>query len=698
MATGTAPHDTGPSPRRSSGKSSGKFVEFDQYIDTQLRRTRGQVKSTEIGVRLLTLATGVLIFCLLSAIADHWLIRRGLAIWQRYVLFGGLIIGCGYFFLRTVLPALISRVNPIYAAQTIERSKPSLKNSLINFLLFRQQPETVHTVVFKAMEEQAATGLSQTHLETAVDRTRLIHFGYALIVCVAALALYLVLSPKNPLVSIYRVLAPWSDVAAPSRVSISNIEPADASAFRGQPIQVTADIEGLNSDEKALVIYSSADGQIVDRAIPMVAGDGTRQSAPLPEGKDGVQQDLTYRIDAGDTQSAIFHVKVIDAPTIVVDSVQYKYPDYTGIQPNPITVEHRGDLKAVEGTQVTIRAVANQPIKTAGVDFNCDGKNDISMKPNGQTATATFALSMNAARTGPLFNSYQLRMTNDRRLENSQPIRHQVEVVPDLPPEVAFLAPEHEEITVPLDGQVSLEVRAIDPDFALAEVRLRATSGRESLLDQSLLPDAPHSGPFVGKYQFVPAKLGLKAGDVVRYSAVATDNKAPQANETTTPERRIRITAAENLNPQQGDANQGATSRNRSQQQDGQPKQDNAAQRNPQDKNAGDQKQPQDQNRPQDHRKEENKQDGRGQQPESNQNQNPANNPQLKQNQEQQDQAGGSNQQTKNQTEQNPNQNGAKQDRTDKTDSSNKSDQKDKSDQKSSAGDQSSDKSPDKSN
>ena len=228
MATGIAPHDTGPSPRRSSGKSSGKFVEFDQYIDTQLRRTRGQVKTTEIGIGLLRLAAGVSIFLLVAAVADHWLVRRGLAGWQRYALFGGLMIGCVYFFIRTILPALISRVNPIYAAQAIERSKPSLKNSLINFLLFRQQPETVHTVVYKAMEEQAATGLSQVALETAVDRTRLIHFGYALIACVAALALYLVLSPKNPLVSIYRVLVPWSDVAAPSRVSITNVEPADA--------------------------------------------------------------------------------------------------------------------------------------------------------------------------------------------------------------------------------------------------------------------------------------------------------------------------------------------------------------------------------------------------------------------------------------------------------------------------------------
>ncbi len=81
---------------------------------------------------------------------------------------------------------------------------------------------------------------------------------------------------------------------------------------------------------------------------------------------------------------------------------------------------------------------------------------------------------------------------------------------------------------------------------------IQAKTDRGDLIDAAdgeLLKNAPHAGPFVGKYEFDPAKLGLHEGDVVRYQAVAIDNKTPDGNQAMTPERRIRIVAAEPINP-----------------------------------------------------------------------------------------------------------------------------------------------------
>src|SRR5207245_704301 len=123
-----------------------------KYIDGQLRHTRGQVKMTEIAVGLMTLAVAVSAFFLTVALVDHWVIHHGLNGIERFLLLAVLIVGSGFYFVRAILPAMLGRVNPIYAAHTIERSKPSLKNSLINFLLFRQRPEGVHGLVYKGME------------------------------------------------------------------------------------------------------------------------------------------------------------------------------------------------------------------------------------------------------------------------------------------------------------------------------------------------------------------------------------------------------------------------------------------------------------------------------------------------------------------------------------------------------------------
>ena len=363
-----------------------------------------------------------------------------------------------------------------------------------------------------------------------------------------AFALYFVLSPKNPLVTVGRVMLPWTDIPAPARVSILDVRPGSGTAFRGQPLEVSAEIAGMASDDDAKVLWTTADRQVFDQPIVLhLPANGYRHAAMLPDPKGGLQQDIEYRLVAGDATSPTYHVHVVPAPTIVVDSVDYKYPAYTKLQPG--TIEHRGDLKAIEGTQVTLHAVANQPLKAASIDFNCDGKLDGKMKLDGQNASITFTLLMNETRTGPQFESYQLRSVNNENLQNPQPIKHSIKVVPDLPPDVSFLAPEQEEVTVPLDGQLVLELRAIDPDFALTDLKIRGKTDRGMVFDQKLLPESPHTGPFFAKYQFEPAKLGLKEGDVVRYQAVADDNKEPEANETATPERRIRIVGAENLNP-----------------------------------------------------------------------------------------------------------------------------------------------------
>ncbi|HEY2761386.1 MAG TPA: hypothetical protein VGI75_11600, partial [Pirellulales bacterium] len=262
MATGIASPDSGsgPASKKSAGKpTAGKSVDRSQLIDRQLRRTRGQVKLVEIAVGLLTLGVAMIVFFLAVVLVDHWVLHGGLSSAERFFLFGLLLLGAVYWIAAAIVPKVIGRVNPIYAAQTIERNKPSLKNSLINFLLFRQQRGTVHEVVYQALEQQAASDLSGTHVESAVDRTRLIHLGYVLVGCLAAFVLYFFLSPKDPFTTVERVILPWTDVPAPARVGIADIKPGNTTAFRGQPVHVSAEIQGLGSDEPVKLLYTTVD-------------------------------------------------------------------------------------------------------------------------------------------------------------------------------------------------------------------------------------------------------------------------------------------------------------------------------------------------------------------------------------------------------------------------------------------------------
>ena len=520
-------------------RSGGQLVEFDEFIDAQLGKTRSHVRSVDVASSLMLLTAGTLGYLLLAAMFDHWIVSGGLGFWGRISFLAVYVVGAVAFLVTQVLPLLVYRINPLYAAQTIERSQPSLKNTLVNFLFFRGNPAGVNPGIYRAVEQQAATNLAAAHADTAVDRTKLIRIGYVLIGIFVVCALYTLASPKDLFKTAGRIAAPWADIDAPTRTTITGIEPRDTQAFRGQQIEVSARIQDSGDGGRVMLYYSTADGQIVDSPIEMSLGDDRYDhTCLLPAGEASLQQDLHYRIEAGDAITRPFYVEVVAAPTIFVRALDYKYPTYTGLLAR--RVERLGDIKAIEGTEVTLEALANSEIQSAHVDFDCDGTLDQRMTVDALRAKVTFRLALEEDRKTPWHGSYQLVFKNVEGQQNPQPVRHQIEVTRDLSPEIEFVEPQKAEIDLPANGSVTWEVVANDPDFALRMVKLSAAKGGQPLFDKLVL-DETHRGQFVAKFRFEPAKLGLEPGDVVEYSALAEDNKSPRPNRTETLPRKIRI-------------------------------------------------------------------------------------------------------------------------------------------------------------
>ncbi len=522
--------------------AQGRLVEYEQFIDDQLRRTRSHVRSVDLTGSVMLLVAGSVTYFFVVALIDHWVIPRGLGFIGRLLALAGFVVAAIYYLAADMLPLLLKRINPVYAAHTIERSRPGMKNGLVNFLLFRAQPGALSPVVYQAIEEQAATNLAKGRAETAVDRSKLIHIGYALIAIVLVCALYALFSPKDLFQTVERVVLPWAEISAPTRTAIVEIEPGDARVFRGQQLTVAARVSGLTGEGQVLLYYSTDDGQLVDRAVEMnLPPDGYKYSCLLPAGESSLQQSLTYRIAAGDATTRTYHVEVVAAPTIVVERVNYKYPTYTGLLAQ--RVEHQGDIKAIEGTEITIEALANQDMQSAGIDFDCDGKVDVRMKAEQQAARGTFTLELKEDRQTPRHTSYQLLFKNEQGQQNPQPVRHQIEITRDLSPEIQFVGPKSDELDLPLNGVVDLELVTHDPDFALRTIKLVATLAGRNILEKPLL-DEVWRGQCDRKFRFEPRRLGLKAGDVVEYLAWAEDNKDPLPNRVATPPRRIRIASA----------------------------------------------------------------------------------------------------------------------------------------------------------
>jgi hypothetical protein len=547
MAVGTSPPSVESAAPGQPGRRSAQLVEYDQYIDEQIRKTRSFVKSVDIALGVLALVVAVLGFILAAVVLDHWIVPGGLGFWGRLACFALLVGGVVYLLVRRVAPLVMHSINPLYAANAIEQSRSSFKNSLLNLLLFRQDRAAVPEAVYRSVERQAATVLAEAPIETAVDRSGLIRWGYVLAALVAALGLYKAISPKDPLVTLERIVAPWADVAAPTRVMIRDVQPGNGTYVAGRRVEVTAEIDGLDGDEPAWLYFSTTDGQIADQALRMSASSGYRYRVAVPPDGVDLRQDITYRIEAGDAKTPTYALAVEDAPMIVVKAVDYNYPAYTEGVLQDRRDERSGDIKALEGTQVTIHAQANQDIASAHIDFGCDGTKDLPMAVKGREASRAFELKFaeRAARVAQ-HTRYQVLFTTRQQRPNEQPVQHTIEVVPDLSPEVEVVRPDKEEVLVPENGQETISVKALDPDFKLDDVRLAMeVEGAKALPPQSLLAekDRPWQGWLAANYRFVPRQHGLKAGSVVTFHAAARDNRAPEANLSRTRDYRIRIVA-----------------------------------------------------------------------------------------------------------------------------------------------------------
>jgi collagen type III alpha len=584
-------------PPRSAEPQPGP-ASYEAFIDDRLRRARRQVKGVDVVGGAIVLLIGMLVYLLAAVLIDHWVISGGLGFWGRLLLLLGLLAGAGWYCARRVLMPLIFRINPIFAAYTIEQSRPSLKNSLINFLLLRGHRREVPQPIYQAIEHRAAADLSQIEIEAAVDRTRVIRLGYVLAGVVAVCGLYRVISPKNPFSSAARVLWPWSDIPAPTRVTIEDVKPGDAVAFHGEFVTVSAEVRGVDGDSVDLY-YSTADGQSVGQRVPMTPpenGYPYQYECRLPPEKLGLQQDVYYYLTAGDFTTRRFTIHVQTAPAILIDQVEYDYPAYTGFSRQ--IVKRQGDLRAIEGTEVTIRGLANRTVHRAEIDLGCTGLRELTMQPKGRTATGRITLRLNPNDPNlPEYDCYQLRFRDDAGRLNPRPTRHKIEVIRDLPPEVQLVEPQQEEVPLAEGGRLEIRVRAQDPDFALKQVVLKAECGGRTLVIPPLL-EKLHQGEFQQSYFFEPARgkfegdssqpaAGpLKAGDRVRYWAEALDNKEPTPGRGTTAQQWITIVKPQTGQPTQeksGTGGQAAQPRSEDKQNtspDGQAAQDQQARGN----------------------------------------------------------------------------------------------------------------------
>src|SRR5262245_604513 len=243
---------------------SKHYVDYEEYVDFQLEKTRSSIKLTDIFTTLTTLAVAVISYLLVFVLLDQWVLDGGFGYTARVGLLGVLlVVVLGVLSWRVIFP-LLRHVHPLYAARVIERSDPNLKSNLVNFVDVRQSNAQSAPTVLKAMEKRAAVELSHIDVEEAVDRRPLLRTAYALLAVVIVSAAYIILAPKDHFTSVKRALLPTANIDVATETLIEDVTPGDKLDVPARTIlTVQANIRGVHADE-AQVLFATADHKYVD--------------------------------------------------------------------------------------------------------------------------------------------------------------------------------------------------------------------------------------------------------------------------------------------------------------------------------------------------------------------------------------------------------------------------------------------------
>ncbi len=545
-----------------------QYVEFDEFVDSKLVRTREAIRSTDIMLALVAATAAVLSYLLLFVVADHWLgmdfipaaARCGIGL----TIAGGSVAWAAW---RIGLPHR-RRINRLFVAREIETHESTLEGNLLNLVDLQQADRQIGEPVMRSIEKRAAVGLSQTDVDGTVDRRPLMRSAYTLLGLVVTACLYTLLTfslglkPIGP--SLLRAFG--ATATAPTRIRFESVEiqVADGDTFvaatesprvpaRFQPrIKATLN-KALEADEHVTLYYSTADQRFVDQPLEMRPVDDSQQRVYpeysvtlIGENDRGLLQDVSFRLEAGDATTDTFTIRVSTAPSATVDSVDYDFPAYM-----KLAAESRdgGNINGWEGTSVTVHATASRPVRSARLVFS--DTEDTSQRAeeypmrvkDGTQLSVRWTLAFRSDDPDDHPKYYRIVCQDEQGATDLHPTLHTVAIRPDLPPVIELLDPRAD-LELPANAVVPLLIQARDPDFQLKHLTLRVEQNGKQLVEHNrelFAGEQPVFGPTSVDFPLEP--LGLQPGQTISYWIEARDNKMPLGNRTNTaPKLNIRIT------------------------------------------------------------------------------------------------------------------------------------------------------------
>jgi hypothetical protein len=446
-----------------SSKSAKAAAKNDAFVTAQLARAEKRVRALDVGAALLGFAALLCVFAAALSLADRaW----SLPPWARQLSLVSFLVGGGAYLYFTLARPLLYRVNPYYAAQRVEQTMPGAKNSVVNWLDLQQQK--LPPAIRAAVGRKAAKDLSKADIDGAFSGRRLAWVGAGAGACAAGLIACLVWIGGDSFFHLRRVFAPFSfGSPAPTTLTITRPEGGDDTVTVRQPVFIAARVGGKIPDPKGpdavkLLYRYEENGPYLERLMRQDGGEFTATVSA-----NDVRDGFWYKVTAGEVETPEYRVNVRSTPLLTKVQATYHFRPYVARADEEHFARRPFRLEALRGTEVTLLADTNRPVKQAYLVLEGkEGPERLRAEVVGDDGKA-FRVKHVVDKT----TRYRLEYTTPDNESYADPTYHELIAVPDNPPAVEITAPGRD-VQLPCNGVLQVEGNATD-DIGVKSITLK---------------------------------------------------------------------------------------------------------------------------------------------------------------------------------------------------------------------------------
>jgi len=417
----------------------------------------------------------------------------------------GVTAGRLTIFVALAVAAVFGIVLPVigvtreWAVGKAEAANPGLEQRLTTF---EEQVRKSNDPFLELLAADTLAHTKQTEPHSLVPDNRLFALGGAGVACLAVLVWMMA---DGPGYLGYGAAMLWTNRNTAPLYAIA-VTPGNVTVRRNSDQLITAHVTGMHPDKAQLFAhYASASGW---EPVAMQDEHDTGGGATYQFVFAGLPENVEYYVAAGPLVSTHYKLRVLDLPSVKQIKVTYHYPAWTGMK--PVTEEHSGDLRAIEGTEAAIAVEMDRPLKDGR--FTLDNGQIIQLAGGeGNRYRGSIRLEKDGAyHLADIDGGQEVRLSEDYFIATDKA----------MPPEISIDRPGGDYRASPIE-EVTVGVTARD-EFGLHDVRLHYSVNGGPTQDVSLLKSAGAKSAN-GSHMLPLEEFKLVPGDLVSLYATARD-------------------------------------------------------------------------------------------------------------------------------------------------------------------------------